>query len=113
MLEAVPAAAATVGTLTLLHPANVLAPAPYQRRSVCKTQTLSRATPALTAAPASAVTYTVAPVRAAITIPPLLPHKPPLAHPKFGPQAVIVAPPPDQFTGRRLLPLLDGNWQLN
>ena len=50
-----------------------------------KTQTLSRAAPALAASlaasPARAVTYAVAPVCAAITIPPLLPRNPPLDHP--------------------------------
>ena len=111
-LEAVPAASATVGTLTLLRPANVPAPARSQRRFTCKTQTLLRAAPDLSAAPARVFTYAVAPVCAAIAIPPLLPCKPPSAHPKFRPQAAIVAPPPARFAGQRLLPLLDVNWQL-
>ena len=77
-----------------------------------KDQPLSRATPYLFAAPDRVVTYAVDPVRAAITVLPLLPRKPPLAHPKFRPQAAIVALPPDRFAGRRLLPLLDVSWQL-
>ena len=83
-----------------------------QRRSTCKTQMLSRATPDFAAAPARVVTYALAPVHTPIAILPLLPCKPPRAHSEFCPQAAIFAPPPACFARRRLLPLRDVNWQL-
>ena len=106
MLKAVPAAIGTVGTLTLLRLANVLAPT--ATKDAPRTRPKQSRTPLqLAVSPTRVFTYAVSPVCAAITVPPLLPCKPPSSHPRFCPQASIVALPPARFSGRRLLPFLN------
>ena len=82
--------------LSCALPTSLRPPAP-EDAPCTPTRTFSCAAPALAATPANAVTCAVAPVRAVIATPPLLPRKPPPAHPKFRPQVATVAPPPARF----------------
>ena len=72
------------------------------------TRTFSRAAPTLAGDPARSVTCAVAPVRAAIATPLLLPCKPPPADPKFRPQAAIVVLSPARF---RWVTVTTVNWR--